>query len=138
MPIHYKVVGCTNPKGAEGVEYACNRATKSGTYSLKELAADVSHSTTVTEADVVAVISAYIYEIEQGILQGRTVTMQNFGSFRPSLKSKCFTVNAIHADGFRPQSYIKGYRVAFQPSADLKKYIRRYATLRRDPSELMS
>ena len=50
----------------------------------------------------------------------------------------CFAQSAIPTDGFRPQSYIKGYRVAFQPSTDLKKYIRRYATLRRDPSELMS
>jgi hypothetical protein len=28
MPITYQIVGCTNPNGAEGVDYATNRQLK--------------------------------------------------------------------------------------------------------------
>ena len=38
MPITYQIVGCTNPRGAEGVDYATNRAVKTGDYDFKSLA----------------------------------------------------------------------------------------------------
>jgi len=58
MAVNYKVIGCTNPKGSEGVDYACNRAVKSGDYTFKELAEDIQFATTVTKPDVVAVLTA--------------------------------------------------------------------------------
>ena len=38
MAVTYKVVACTNPAGDEGVDYACNRAVKTGDYDFKALA----------------------------------------------------------------------------------------------------
>ena len=35
MPITYKVTACTNPAGEEGVDYACDRATKTGDCTFK-------------------------------------------------------------------------------------------------------
>ena len=57
MPITYQIVGCSNPRGAEGVDYATNRAVKTGDYDFKSLAEDIQFATTVTKADVVAVLS---------------------------------------------------------------------------------
>ena len=58
MPITYQVVKCSNPNGAEGVDYATNRAVKTGDYGFKYLAEDIQFATTVTHADVVAVLTA--------------------------------------------------------------------------------
>ena len=35
MPVTYQIVGCSNPRGAEGVDYACNRTVKTGDYTFE-------------------------------------------------------------------------------------------------------
>ena len=138
MAITYQIVGCTNPRGAEGVDYACNRAVKTGDYDFRSLAEDIQHATTVTKADTVAVLTAAKEFIKQHLLQGQRVVLQEIGALQANLNSKCFAQSVIPAESFDPASYIKGVGIRFRAEADLLKYVRTNKQLRRVPSELLA
>ncbi|MBO7466826.1 MAG: DNA-binding protein, partial [Bacteroidaceae bacterium] len=66
MAVTYKVLKCKNPKGSSGVLYANDRAVKTGDYDFDALADDIQYSTTVTKADVIAVLTAAQAYIKKG------------------------------------------------------------------------
>ena len=138
MPITYKVSSCSNPAGAEDTDYACDKAVKTGDYSFKELAEDIQFSTTVTKADVVAVLTAAKEYIKKALLAGQRVVLNELGAMQASLKSRCFPVSAIAADDFDPSSYIESMNIRFRPEAELIKYCRAAYSVKRVPSDLMA
>ncbi len=138
MPITYQIVGCTNPKGAEGVEYATNRAVKTGDYDAKQLAEDIQFATTATKADIVAVLTAAKEFIKTHLLQGQRIVLQEIGALQVNLNSKCFAQSVIPSDSFDPYSFIKGVGIRFRAEPELLKYVRTNRTLKRVPSSLMS
>ena len=138
MPITYQIVGCTNPKGAEGIEYATNRAVKTGDYDLKQLADDIQFATTATKADIVAVLTAAKEFIKTHLLQGQRIVLSEIGALQANLNSKCFAQSVIPSDSFDPSSFIKGVGIRFRADADLLKYVRTNRSLKRVPSALMS
>ena len=138
MPITYHIVGCSNPKGAEGVDYATNRAVKTGDYDFKSLAEDIQFATTVTKADVVAVLTAAKEFIKTHLLQGQRIVLEEIGALQANLQSKCFAQSVIPAESFDPSSYIKKVGIRFRPEADLLKYVRTNKELKRVPSELLA
>jgi predicted histone-like DNA-binding protein len=138
MPITYQIVGCTNPRGAEGVDYATNRAVKTGDYDFKSLAEDIQFATTVTKADVVAVLTAAKEFIKTHLLQGQRIVLEEIGALQANLQSKCFAQSVIPAESFDPSSYIKKVGIRFRPEADLLKYVRTNKELKRVPSELLA
>lgn len=138
MPITYQIVGCTNPKGAEGVEYATNRAVKTGDYDFKQLADDIQFATTATKADIVAVLTAAKEFIKTHLLQGQRIVLTEIGALQANLTSKCFAQSVIPSDSFDPSSFIKGVGIRFRADADLLKYVRTNRSLKRVPSSLMS
>jgi predicted histone-like DNA-binding protein len=138
MPIHYKVVECSNPAGAIGVDYACGRAVKTGDYTFKNLAEDIQFSTTVTKADVVAVLTAAKEYIKKGLLAGQRVVLDELGALRISLRGKCYAQSEIAAEDFNPASYIQGIRVSFRPEAELIKSLRAAYSVKRVSSDLLA
>ena len=138
MPITYQIVGCSNPRGAEGVDYATNRAVKTGDYDFEHLAEDIQFATTVTKADVVAVLTAAKEFIKTHLLQGQRIVLEEIGALQANLQSKCFAQSVIPAESFDPSSYIKKVGIRFRPEADLLKYVRTNKTLKRVPSELLA
>ena len=138
MPITYQIVGCTNPKGAEGVEYATNRATKTGDYDFAQLAEDIQFATTATKADIVAVLTAAKEYIKTHLLQGQRIVLQEIGALQANIRSKCFAQTVISSDSFDPASFIKGVGIRFRPDAQLLSYVRTNRRLKRVPSPLMS
>ncbi len=138
MPITYQIVGCTNPKGAEGVEYATNRAVKTGDYDFKQLADDIQFATTATKADIVAVLTAAKEFIKTHLLQGQRIVLSEIGALQANLNSKCFAQTVIPSDSFDPSSFIRGVGIRFRADADLLKYVRTNRSLKRVPSALMS
>ena len=138
MPITYQVVGCSNPKGAEGVDYATNRAVKTGDYDFKQLAEDIQFATTVTKADVVAVLTAAKEYIKTHLLQGQRIVLEEIGALQANIRSKCYAQSVIPADTFDPASYIKGVGIRFRADADLLRYVRTNRRLKRVPSELLA
>ena len=138
MPITYKIVGCTNPKGAEGVDYATNHAVKTGDYDFKSLTEDIQFATTATKADIVAVLTAAKEFIKTHLLQGQRIVLSEIGSLQANISSKCFAQSVIPLDSFDPSTYIKKVNIRFRPEADLLKYVRMYKSLKRVPSELLA
>lgn len=138
MPINYKVVECVNPSGAAGVDYACDRAVKTGDYTFKNLAEDIQFSTTVTRADVVAVLTAAKEYIKSHLLEGQRIVLDELGALKVTLKSKCFAQSAISSATFNPASYIEGIKVNFRPEADLIKNLRANYSVKRVSSDLLA
>lgn len=138
MAITYKVVECTNPSGAAGVDYACDRAVKTGDYTFKDLAEDIQFSTTVTKADVVAVLTAAKEYIKKGLLAGQRVVLDELGALKVGLKSKCFAQTAISSTTFNPASYIEGIKVSFRPESELIKSLRASYSVKRVSSDLLA
>ena len=138
MPITYQIVGCANPNGAEGVDYATNRAVKTGDYDFKSLAEDIQLATTATKADIVAVLTAAKEFIKTHLLQGQRIVLQEIGALQANIKSKCFAQSVIPLEAFDPSSYIKGCGIRFRADADLLRYVRTNRQLKRVPSELLA
>lgn len=56
--------------------------------STKQLAEEISHSTTVTRADVIAVLTETAVKIKEHLLASQGVKLDELGIFKPALKSK--------------------------------------------------
>ena len=138
MAINYKIIACVNPKGAEGVDYACNSRTKTGNYDMETLVEDLNEATSVTKGDVMGILKAYLTEISRMVRNGNTVEMEGLGTFRARLRSKCFAQSVISSDTFNPKSYIRGAGIRFNPAPSLKAYVRDRVSYRRVPSELLA
>ena len=138
MPVTYQIVGCSNPRGAQGVDYATNRAVKTGDYDFKSLADDIQFATTVTKADIVAVLTAAKEFIKLHLLQGQRVVLQEIGALQVNLNSRCFAQSVIPLETFEPSTYIRGCGIRFRADADLLKYVRTNRQLKRVPSELLA
>ena len=138
MAITYKVVGCTNPAGDEGVDYAACRAVKTGDYDFKALAEDIQFATTVTKADVVAVLTAAKEYIKKGLLAGQRIVLDELGALQMNLKGRCFRQSSMTSSTFDPSSYIDGVGIRFRAEADLLKYVRAQYSVKRVASELMA
>ena len=138
MSVPYKVVECSNPSGAAGVDYACNRRAKSGDYVFSDLAEDISNATSVTVSDVQGILAAYFFEISRHIGNGHKVTLEGIGTLSAAIRCRCFPQSAIRSADFSPTSYIRNARIRFMPDAALKKYVRQRIAVRRVSSDLLA
>ena len=136
--INYKVSKCKNPKGVEGTDYYSCKASKTSDYTFKELAQDIAYSTTCTKADALAVLSSIKPFVQNALLSGRRVVLEDLGSFVIGIRSKCFTRETMEADEFLPSSMIKGHTVRFRPEVELKKDIAKAIQYKRIGSEAMA
>ena len=78
MAIKYQVIGCSNPAGEEGVDYACCRAVIPDKVTFVDLAQEVEHATSATKADVVGVLTSFKEFVRKALAYP-----ENFGSGRP-------------------------------------------------------
>ena len=88
--------------------------------TTKEMAKRIGHATSVNKADVVAVLNALGYELSQALLDGRTVQIDEIGSFGLKLGMKTpkyFNDRVTHHD-----IAVKG--ISFRPCKELKETLR--------------
>ena len=88
--------------------------------TTKEMAERIGHATSVNKTDVIAVLSALGYELSQALLDGRTVQVDEIGSFslKLGLKTpKYFEDRVTHHD-----IEVKG--ITFRPCKELKEAMR--------------
>lgn len=88
--------------------------------TTKEMAERIGHATSVNKTDVVAVLSALGYELSQALLDGRTVQIDEIGSFgvKLGLKERKYLDDHItHHD-----IEVKG--ISFRPCKELKEAMR--------------
>lgn len=95
--IKYNVVARTNPIDKSIKYYA--QAISPTQVTFDQLCEEISHSTTATEADASAVIKESLVHLLSHLLDGKSVSFGNLGSFRVTLKSKgADTADAFTAD----------------------------------------
>ncbi|WP_028896560.1 HU family DNA-binding protein [Prevotella sp. HUN102] len=119
--------------GKKGFWYA--RAVVSNRVGIRELSARISDRCTVTESDILAVVSALVKEMEHELKQGSRVTLDGFGSFKVAIHSrgvenlKDFSVakniykphvifqpeTKVGADRVRQKTFITGLKVEEMP-----------------------
>lgn len=87
MSILYKKAKIKNSKNSKN-GYTYGRAVVLGVVSTKDLAEEVSHSTTVTRADVMAVLIEACVAIKKHLLNSQGVKLEELGTFKPALKTK--------------------------------------------------
>ena len=88
--------------------------------TTKEMAERIGHATSVNKTDVVAVLNALGYELSQALLDGRTVQIDEIGSFgvKLGLKERKYLDDRItHHD-----IEVKG--ISFRPCKELKEAMR--------------
>ena len=83
---------------------------------LDELATNISHATTVSRPDVLAVLAALEEEIANAVLNGRPVKLEHLGSFTPSITAKV----CDKAKDVTPET-IEQFSCKYTPSKYMKK-----------------
>ena len=135
--INYKVSKCRNPKYPE-VDYFKGTAVKTGEYTFDDLATDINNSTTVTEADAMAVLRSMKRFVTRALLAGQVVVLQDLGRLQVSLQGKCYPEEALSDEEFQPASMIKSHKIVFRPEAKLKEAIASGLSLKRISSEALA
>lgn len=112
----YRIVSCKNPQTNE-VKYRATIALTSA-LTLDVISQRIEKKSTVSSADIKAVLDALQYEIMDALSQGSSVRLGDVGSFCPVLNSR--TVDT--EESFKA-SNIERVRVRFTPSAMLRHYL---------------
>ena len=107
----------------KGFWYA--RAISPDVVGVKELAQRIGNRCTVTEPDILAVISALVFEMNQVLKAGSRVKIDGLGTFRVGFHSQ----GVEHAKDFNVQKNIYGAHVLFAPSVTVDTMHRRIKTL---------
>lgn len=137
MAITYAMKRCPNPNGIEGVDYFAPRVIKVDDYTTKELINDINDATGMSDVDVRAVLGALNKQIRKGLLNGRTVVLEDVGRISVGMKAKCASQDAMAAEDFSPSNLIKGVHINFRPDAGILAELRTNRSLRRISSEVM-
>ena len=113
--INYSVSPRINPRDKEAAPKFYATAQRVQTISLDDMAKNISHSTTATRADVLAVLTALIDEMTTELAKGNSIILGELGTFRFTLTSK----GAVTAENFKVDM-IKKASVRYYPSRTIK------------------
>lgn len=136
--INYAVKKTKNPKGAEGVSYYHAKAIKTSDYTFEDLAEDINNSTTVTQADAMAVLRSMKPFITKALLAGQSVVLNDLGRLQVGIQGKCYPAEALEDKEFSPTTMIKGHKILFRPEVKLKSAIKSGFSLKRISSEALA
>lgn len=119
--ISYKVIQKRNPQDKEGTQpkkfYA--KIDQTGQVTLAQLAKQIEQRSTVSRADIQAVLISLTEVTKEALENGQIVRLGELGSVRLSIKSEGkYTEKEVTADT------IKGAKIVFTPSVELKKITR--------------
>ena len=115
MPLNYSISLLPNPAKPDEAKKAYAKAQVNRELSLRELSARVASQTTVSRADVYAVIIATVDNMVDALRAGDQVDFGELGKFRLQISSK----GAETAEAFTA-NHITGVNIQFVPGEDLK------------------
>ena len=115
MALNYSVALRPNPLKKDEPAKAYATAQINGELSLKQLSRRVSMQTTVSRADVVAVLISTVENLLDALQEGKQVDFGDLGAFRLQINSG----GAPSADLFT-SDYIKGVNIQFVPGEELQ------------------
>lgn len=108
MSIRYRKVQ-NKIENSNGYQKWYGKAVILSTVSTKDLAEELSHSTTVTRADIMAVLAELTVAMHNHLLNSHKVVIDGLGTFRPGLICK----SADDEKSFNANN-IKGYRIVYR------------------------
>lgn len=114
--LNYSIAMLKNPLKPEEEAKAYAKSQIAGELSLKELSKRVARQTTVSRADVSAVIIATVENMIDGLQDGLQVDFGDLGKFRLQISSR----GAETAEKFT-SAHITGVNIQFIPGKDLKE-----------------
>lgn len=115
MPLNYSISLLPNPGKPSEAKKAYAKAQINRELSLRELSARVAAQTTVSRADVYAVIISTVENMVDALRAGDQVDFGELGKFRLQISSK----GAESAETFTA-NHITGVNIQFVPGDDLK------------------
>lgn len=116
MPLNYSVALRANPLDKDAAHKAYAKAQINGELSLKQLSKRVASQTTVSRADVVAVLISTVDNLLDALQEGKQADFGEQGKFRLQILSEgAETLADFTADN------ILGVNIQFIPGEDLKK-----------------
>lgn len=115
MPLNYSVAMMGNPIKADEPKKAYAKAQISEELSLKDLSRQVASQTTVSRADVSAVLISTVENLLEALRAGKQVDFGELGKFRLQITSR----GAVSAEKFTATN-ITGVNIQFVPGEDLR------------------
>ena len=112
--ISYKIYQ-DNRKNGTNLWYA--KAVTRDTVNLKAISARIEQNCSMKQSDVLAYLTELIEVITRKLQQGFKVELGDIGLFSIGIKSK----GAIAEKDYKPQEYVKGYRINFLPKGTVVK-----------------
>ena len=118
MSIRYKVVQChLKDSVINGKWYG--KAVSLGTVTTRQLAEEISHSTTVTRSDVAAVLIELFNVMKEHLLNSMTVQLDEIGSFRVGFKSE----PSDKEEDFKANQNVEALHIRFLPEQEAENNI---------------
>lgn len=108
--ITLKKIQRANPLDKEAPKKFYVSTSGSGEIDLETMSANISEKCTLTEPDVLAVLSALTSEMTVQLMEGKIVRFGSFGSFQLGISSK-----GVATETEASRNQVKGIRVKFRP-----------------------
>lgn len=118
MPINYVVTPRVNPKNLTAPRKFYAIAKSNGEETVRQLATEISKRTSLSSADIFAVIEALIDLVPERLAQGNIVRLGEFGSFSISLSSE-----GVETEENFTASNIKSNSLNFRPGKLVQKVL---------------
>ena len=113
MAVNYKAVPKRNPSKQDEAPKFYAQVVSSGDMTVRQLAKQISAISTVSVADTMAVIEAFLEVVPQALADGKIVRLGDFGSFNLAVNSE----GAVDATTLS-KNQIKKVSVRFRPGKE--------------------
>lgn len=118
MAMKYKVIGRKNPQNQAEIKYYA-QTVLAGEVDLLELCKEIEKISTVSEADILAVLSSLVSVVPDKLANGQIVRIGDLGDFRPSLNSE-----GHDSEEKVTSSSIKKNKVLFRPGKRIRNVMK--------------
>ncbi|MBG6132519.1 putative histone-like DNA-binding protein [Aquimarina sp. EL_43] len=119
MSVHFKSIARKDPRDATAIPKHYALVVSSGVTDIDQLSQLVSDGSTVTRADVYAVIVRLVTTIQNELSQGRTVRLGKLGSFSLGVNSE-----GVDTPEEVTPSLIKRTKIRYRPSIELSNMLK--------------
>jgi predicted histone-like DNA-binding protein len=130
MAIRYRITKRTNNISDTKHPQFIMQAVSTGKVDSRMLSKEISAESTISPTDVNAVLFALGEKLQFHLQEGRTVELENIGSFRLGFKSKA----EEEAIKLSPKRSIIKYHLNFQPSVYIKRLLKKGVTTYKEGS----
>lgn len=116
MAIRYRITKRTNTIASEKKEQFIMQAVNTGTVDIRRISEEISTESTHSIADVIGVITALGYKLQQHLEDGKIVDLGDVGKFKIGFQGKAADSEAE----LTPKRNIKKFHLNYQPSLEMK------------------